>query len=1277
MRKRLFLFGIIYFTGVLSLIGQVRNPQWGGVSKIRIDENMYKEFLMMSESAYSDSLEGIPFYYETQSVAPAFNLTATITNPEFSPLNEQETAILEMSGTKSRDIYTFTDLKYYQKNPICGIYIFPFRLNTASGSWERLISFELDFQQEFTGVDGGAKTEQGFATNSVLSTGSWYKISVPESGIYKITRSDLENLGIGVSSINPKTIRIFGGQGGLLPEMVGEPTIDDLTEMSVYVSGEQDGSFDDGDYVLFYGYGPNVWKEDGESGGFSYLKHLYATVNYYYINVGNAEGKRVSTLEENIQQTDYVTTSFDERVHYENNLSNLINSGKIWFGEVFELTTKQTFPFTIPDIVQGSPLKVKTNVASRSSDTTRFTISANGRSKNISMPYVSGANSVYATVNSDTLVTKGGSDNFNVELEYFRTGSGSKGWLDYITINARRKLNFRGGQMGFRDLSTVGNDKKTEFRISSSNQGIVVWDITDFSNVRKIQGQINGGTLSFKASTSELREFVVFDGTSYKKPGLVGGVPNQNLHALNVHDLFIVVPPIFLDQANALAEFRRQNDMLSVSVVTTDQVYNEFSSGKPDISAIRNFMKMFYSRAQVPEELPKYLLLFGNGTVDNLNILELGANYIPTFQTKNSWNSGMSYTSDDFFGIMDDGEGNEATGVLDLAVGRFPVKNINEADMVIDKVMRYNKRFEALDPNSSSIESATHISNYADWRNMVCFIADDEDTNTHISQADMLARAVDENYPVYNIEKIYLDAFQQSNSAGGERYPQVNKAINQRVNLGALLVNYTGHGGFNGLAKERIVTFSDISIWNNYYNLPVFLTATCEFSAFDHPGQQQVSAGVQVFLKSNGGASALLTTTRLAYSGNNFNLNSVFLQTVFEKDGQGRHYRLGDVVRITKAKMGNDSALKNFVLLGDPSMMMAYPQYSVVTESVTDTLKAMNKITVNGYVVNLDGAKSDNYNGFLYPTVFDKAQKYTSLANDNGSSPFDFEMQSRILYRGKVSIINGEFSFSFIVPKDISYSYGNGKISYYLDNGIDDGSGYYKDIIVGGSSEDFVEDLQGPDIDIYLNDLSFKNGDVTDQNPLLIALVNDESGINTTGELGHDLLAIIDDNSVSPYVLNQYYQATLDSYNQGRIIYPFYNLKDGPHSLKIRVWDIHNNPSEASLDFIVSSTAELALSELLNYPNPLTTNGTSFTFVHNFPFTELDVSIEIFSLEGRLLKTITTNVLSPGYKAQPISWDGLDESGNPLNTGFYLYRLMVTLPDGRSNELTKKLVVLR
>jgi len=551
-----------------------------------------------------------------------------------------------------------------------------------------------------------------------------------------------------------------------------------------------------------------------------------------------------------------------------------------------------------------------------------------------------------------------------------------------------------------------------------------------------------------------------------------------------------------------------------------------------------------------------------------------------------------------------------------------------------------------------------------------------------MTQADALAKSVEEKRPGFIISKIYLDAYQQINTSSGQRYPDVNAAINQRINRGALIINYTGHGGEMGLAHERILEIDDILKWENKNKYPLFITATCEFSRFDD--WKQTSAGEYVLLNPDGGGVALLSTTRLVYSGPNHALNEQFYNFVFEKDENQQYFRLGDIIRLTKNNSGAGINRRSFALLGDPAIILDYPKYRISATAINgmplsanpDTLKALGKVTVSGIIGDDGGNVFTSFNGILYPTIFDKVSVITTLNND-GEGPFIFSIRNRILYKGKASISNGMFSFDFIVPKDISYNYGPGMICFYGMDNLTDANGYYDEVIIGGSSDSISGDNEGPTMKIFMNDDKFIFGGTTDENPQLVVYVKDSSGINTVGTgIGHDLTATLDDATASPIVLNDYYEADKDSYQSGKILYQFKNLEEGAHKLKVKVWDVHNNSAEDYTEFIVATSEDFIIKNLLNYPNPFTTS-TSFYFEHNQPGADLDILIQIFTVSGKLVKTIESQVTATGYRCGPFVWDGLDDYGDRIGRGVYIYRLKVRTNSGQTIEKFEKLVILR
>ena len=622
---------------------------------------------------------------------------------------------------------------------------------------------------------------------------------------------------------------------------------------------------------------------------------------------------------------------------------------------------------------------------------------------------------------------------------------------------------------------------------------------------------------------------------------------------------------------------------------------------------------------------------------------------------------------------------------MKLGIGRLPVKTAEEAKRVVDKIAAYLIKPRIEDNTVGYCTNGSSVSS-GDWKNIICFVADDEDQNLHLRNADFIANAVDTLYPDYNIEKIFIDAYKQQSGAGGKRYPDAKNAINQRVNRGALLVNYTGHGGETGWTEERILEIVDVDSWTNFDRLPLFVTATCEFSRFDDPGR--TSAGEEVILHGAGGGIGLLTTTRLVYANYNQTLNENFFDFVFLKDTlSGKYLRVGDICRLTKNASATTQAVnhRNFTLLGDPAIRLNYPENKVITLTLngtaitnsTDTVSALSKITVTGMLADGAGNKLSNFNGIVYPTVYDKESVSLTLANDPQSLVTGLKSRKSIIYRGKVSVVNGEFSFSFVVPKDINYQFGPGRFSYYAITDGTDGHGSNEQFIVGGTNPNAPKDEEGPTIQLYMNDEKFISGSITDEDPDLLGILFDENGINTVGNgIGHDLVAILDENTEKAINLNDYYQSDLNSYQKGMVRYPFYSLSDGKHTLSLKVWDVYNNSNTAVTEFVVASSSRLALDKVLNYPNPFTTH-TRFMFEHNKPCDNLDVNIQIFTVSGKLIKTLETMVKCEGYRSEDITWDGKDDFGDNIGKGVYVYRLKVTAPDGTWADKFEKLVVLR
>lgn len=1176
------------------------------------------------------------------------------------------------------------------------------RLNASTNRYEFLESYNptWDLQNSNTTLSNSTFKQIKkitAANSSVLASGAWYKIGVTKDGVYKIDKTFLTNLGLDVANTDPRNIRIYGNGGKLMPEKNATFRFDDLNENAISVVGESDGVFDTGDYILFYGQSTDTWKRvAGSKMPFDHQIHYFSDTSFYFITADLGTGKRITSQSSLSNSPNTTTSKQDYYGFHEQNTTNLVKSGREFYGEKFDLTTTYSFSFLIPDAAIGDSVYVNASVLGRSDAATvgpsSFGVNFNSNSFNFTCP-ATNVNSYLADVGYPGEDSKGAILNSTfLSVSVSKLTANATGWLDNIVYNARRNLIFNQTQFNFRDRKTVVGPNTFAKYILTNNNAIspTIWDVTNPFDIKEQQYNVSANILDFTATSDSLKQFTIFTPTQAFTPKGYGSIPNQNLHGIQQADFVIVTHPSFLAEAQRIANIHQLYDTLTYAIATTQEVYNEFSSGTPDIGGIRDFVKMLYKRPTDPNEATKYLLLLGDASYKNKDInLSGNTALIPAYETAISTSYTNSFITDDYFAMMDNNEGDLLSGgpdLVDIGVGRFPVKNKAEAIAVTNKVENYYKLNYGFNPNAIESSCVTAENDYpqGDWRNWVCFVADDEDSNEHINQANNLANKIYNGNKYYNVDKIFIDAYVQESTPGGSRYPLAVEDLERRIEKGALILNYTGHGGELGLAEERIVDVPQILNWKNKNNMPLFVTATCEFSRFDDP--DRTSAGEYCLLNENGGAIGLMTTVRLAFSGLNYILNDKFYNHALSPMPNGKMPHIGDLYRLTKRDLApGNSQYMNFVILGDPALKLAYPQQRVFTTSINsqavtptsiDTLNALSLLSITGYVGDANGNKLTNFNGIVYPTVFDKAVTVTTVANDASSNPLPFLLQKNIIYKGKSEVINGDFTFSFLVPKDISYNYGIGKISYYAHNGVNDANGYYDKIVIGGSNSNAISDNQGPSISLFMNDEKFVSGGVTNENPKVYAKVSDISGINTIGTgIGHDIVAILDENTKDAIILNDYYVSDLNTYQSGKIRYPLNELPEGNHTLTLKVWDVQNNSSSSYTDFVVANQADLALTHILNYPNPFTTK-TKFFIEHNQCCVSLKVLIQIYTITGKVVKSINQTINNEGFRLDGIEWDGKDEFGDKLARGVYIYKVSVTDGSKKKADKIEKLVIL-
>ncbi|MFN5333975.1 MAG: type IX secretion system sortase PorU [Bacteroidota bacterium] len=1115
-----------------------------------------------------------------------------------------------------------------------------------------------------------------FSAHAQLESGNWYQIKLDNAGVYKVDGTQLKSWGIDLNGLNSNALRLFGNGGGMLPEANNVSVPEGLTENNIQMVDGGDGIFNENDYFLFWGAGPDQWDYDLPSNSFRHQRNLYARACYYYLHVGGI-GKRIPSIQ--LQGTPQFTIDrFEDKYFYENDQINLLKSGREWYGEEFGLSPgkKSSYQFSIsfPNIINGENIRMRSSVAARAiGASSAFTVLAG--SQQVLSHFISPVNSdQYAvTANISELESQFPLNASNLTVQYnFNTSSvGGTGWLNWFELFAKRRLDLAGlDQLHFDVNDNRPGGVLAAFRLQNADATVSVWNITDPLRPKRVTTQLNGSELLFLDSVRGVSSFIAFRSRNYLQAGNAVKIPNQNVKALQNIDYIIVSYPAFITQAQRLAQWHQQNSNLNPAVVTPQQIFHEFSSGKQDPVAIRNFVRYLYNKSRITGTTPpRYLLLLGDASYDYLNVLQDNTNFVPAYESKSSLDPLSTYVSDDFYGFLDENE-NVAQNVLtdiDIGIGRIPARTVEEARAVVDKIIRYHE------PTS-----------FGSWRNEITLIADDEDNNLHLDDAEFHSNVII-NKTGKLPTKIYMDAYRQQSGSGGSRYPDANLAVNNKILSGTLIWNYSGHGGFRRLAEEVILDNDMINTWDNADKLPLFVTATCDFAPYDNPVINSI--GEDLLLRDKTGAIALMTTTRVVFAFSNRIINNHFFQKALQPDANGLYPTLGDAIRQTKnltlSSFGDNVNNKKFTLLGDPAMRIGFPDYKVRTLSVNgrtfsgDTLRALQKYEIKGEIIDQAGNKLSNFNGEVYPVIYDKKQTIRTLGNDPGKSqPKDITIQNNILFKGKTKVVNGAFSFNFIVPKDINYSYGNGLLSYFAHDGKKSAAANDSNIIVGGVNANPSTDNTGPMIRAFLNDENFVNGGIVNQAPVLLLKLFDSSGINSAGAgVGHDISAMVDDNPNQFFVLNDFYTAEEGSFQRGMVRFQLPALEEGVHFINIKVWDVFNNSSNYRIEFRVVKDRDLTLANVYNYPNPFTSR-TTFMFEHNRPGDLLQVNVRIFSVAGNLVRTIDQTINSKGTRSFEIQWDGTDHFGQKVGRGVYIYQINVKDSNGNKQSARQKLVLL-
>ncbi len=1282
MRKALTILILVVLPMALAAQTKSITIDWSGPAPI--PSNFIGRESTPSETASNDILRleldyGTPTYttqWEDSNFADRSSLR--VSNVVYGPVSAQELNRIHKEMVPDKLSYDIGTSR--ARNVLYTIFTISPIVRT-NGVYQKVLSFTVDYN-----YGPQNRNAPPALTNSVLASGRWFKFKIDKTGIHKIDRSFLQSLGMNTEGINPRNIKVYGHGGQSLPLLNERNRYFDLPENSIKVIGEEDGRFDANDYILFYGSSSVGYVRENDSN-----LNPYSDESYYYITADGGPGKRVSAMVEPTGSVEHVISQFHDYQFHEKDEESPTKMGRRWYGDRFDIKKEQRYDFSFPNMVSGQPMKVVIKAAAASESQTSLAITVNGTGMD---PIVFSA--LYRTELLRTAQFSGeipsGGDDVRIDLVYNNSGNPSSiAYLDYVSVEALRHLTGVSGQLLFRynnadSLSGVG-----EYHIGNAAQFSEVWDVTDPYFITSKQNAERAPSISFKQNMGRIREYVAINPNDYYAPIKIPNsyVANQDLKGSilmdesgNFQDLdyIIITAPFLIQPALRLASFHKGRG-LSVKVVTTDKIYEEFSSGKQDIVAIRNFLRYVYYNASDPSKRIKYVGILGDTSVDYKNRLPNNNNIVPTFHVLEGTSDSASFMSDDFFGNMDESEGTIGGGSytengdkrndidkLDIAMGRMVVDNVSLANAMVDKIVHYASR-----------------ESYGNWRTNFVLISDDVDDAGERSlqeSLDTLGDEISEKKPFINVKKIHTDAYQQQTSAGGNRYPDVNVAIKNAIDAGAIVLNYFGHGGEDGLAHEAIYTKEMAQEFKNMDHLPCFVTVTCEFTKFDNP--LRITAGELTYQNKEGGAISLVTTTRAVLITVGIEFNKKLANPMF---GYDREVPVvpAEALRLTKNDVSSTNRRAIFYV-GDPALPLAFPKKDlritklngVPVEQATEALKALGKVELEGVVLNGAGQVASDYNGILEARIYDKNLQRRTLDNDGNGVFMDFITLGETMYNGRASIANGRFKFEFVVPRDIQIPVGKGRISLYAkrNNQLEDRTGVNRDIDVGGLNENAPVDNEGPQIKLYMNDESFVSGGVTNDSPILIAKLEDENGINTTSGIGHDIIAILDGDESNPFVLNEFYQTQVDDYTKGTTQYKFSELADGLHTLTLKAWDVYNNSATADIEFVVAGNDKLEIERVLNYPNPFV-SYTEFWFNHNRPFEPLDVQIQVFTVAGKIVWSKNQTINTDGFLSRDIVWDGRDDFGDRIGKGVYVYKITVksTLTNQRVEKF-EKLVIL-
>lgn len=1308
-----FRFFLIFLFCFGSVYSQKVTLEWDNSKEF--DYGSYKKNLPFFKNGNYSVISGSPFFTFTQKDKEFLSLE--IKNLVWEKINSKELFELNSDFIPQREVSEINT----SNQPIDGFFL----SNVVVSAFKKdnkgvykLISFDIVKKSSTSKRNSfGSRTTMG-DTENPLKSGTFYKIKVDKSGVFRITTKFLRDNGINPSSINPKNFRIYGNGGIMLPEFNQDPRYSALQENAIQVVGEDDGKWDDADYALFYAQGPHGYNLFDNSNGngnkrqetrISHISQNYVNVyedySYYFINFDKGPGKRVQSSDIDLpSDNSNIFTSYDDYQFLNEEKINFLNIGRLWVGEPFNSAKSVSFTTNTP-ILASDNIKLKTSLYVQNANNDKIQINLNGQE----IGNYTVSNTVDNKIREISLQTDvqniSGS---TIKFDFNPTGTNPlvSYNLDYVELQYKQDLKFNNSQMNFRVFDIYeGTGDNYGFTLNNISELEQIWDVSDITNAKKVTNKSSGSEFSFGYLADSFvfnNEFVAFKASAAYEPNFVEKTENQDLSSLQNIDYLILTTKDFSSQAERIANYYRTAKNYKAEVVDVRKIYNEFSSGGQDLTALRDFAR----KLNTPSGSLKYILILGDTSFDFRNKTTNNKNLIPSYESDYSENFETSFVTDDYIAMTAPQNSSYIYALFpDVPIGRLPAQNIQEAKLLVDKTLSY---YNAIPGQASP---------FGDWRMKMNFVVDDDadsrvdaSSNPYMRGAfhDVMNLVIANNFegntnkPEYNIKKLYLDSFPAQSTAGGQRYPQVNQGITNAMS-NSLYLSYFGHGGINGWSQERVLTLQEINSFNNFNNaysrFPFVTTITCEFTLWDD--HNTTSAGEQMIKLPQGGANAMITSSRAIATVYGRLFSNTFTSNFFKLNSNNDFSTIGDAFLAAKREYGTDSNHLKVNLLGDPALKLSRPKNLVIIDNiespVTGQLRALDFIKITGHINNSGGTVDNTFNGKVVINIFDKRLNKKTLNNDGGLTPIlNYSEEGSPIVKSSGTVTNGTFTIEFYMPKDINYTLGDGRILIYADNNVFDVFNN-KTQKIGDINPTGINDNEAPKVQLYLNNTNFVDGGITNTNPNLLACVTDNTGINSTGSgIGHDITVILDGEVVNTTVLNDFYapgsgngciNSSFLDYQKGSVLYPFQNLTPGEHQLTFKVWDINNNSTTQTLNFIVKdpNAENLVIKKLLNWPNPFT-NKTFVQFEHNCDDI-LDVNVQIFTITGKLVRTISTTVTSDpfleGYRTNrtAIEWDGNDDFGSPVGKGTYIYKVLVRSQNQEkckgTASLVEKLVILK